>query len=142
MVNRLVSVIQKHTTLGPGTKAKAHQKTDKRKRGDVAEDLALAYFQQRAFELIARNFNCRLGELDLVMSDQDYLVFIEVRHRKSHLYGGALESITPSKQAKLRRAAEVYMQSTKTPDCPCRFDILCLTGNLNKPDYQWIKNAF
>lgn len=76
------------------------------------------------------------------MQDQDYLVFIEVRHRKNLQYGGALESITPSKQAKLRRAAKVYLQTTKTHDCPCRFDILCITGNLQKPEYQWIENAF
>lgn len=148
MVARLVSAIQKHMTQKPGTRTRAKtkdhvgRKTNKRQRGDDAEDLALTYLQAQGFKLIERNFNCRLGELDLVMQDQDYLVFVEVRHRKSHQYGGALESITPAKQAKLRRAAEVYMQSTKTIDCPCRFDILCVTGSLHTPDYQWIKNAF
>lgn len=76
------------------------------------------------------------------MSDKDYLVFIEVRHRISSNFGGALESITPAKQAKLRRAAEFYLSQTKNRDCPCRFDILCINGNLRKPEYQWIENAF
>ena len=76
------------------------------------------------------------------MRDQEYLVFVEVRHRKNTQYGGALESITFSKQAKLRRAAEVYLQNIKTRDCPCRFDILCITGSLQRPNYLWIENAF
>ncbi len=76
------------------------------------------------------------------MRDYDYLVFIEVRYRVSTNYGGALESITVAKQNKLRRAAEFYLQRTKTGDCPCRFDILCVSGNLRKPNYQWIENAF
>jgi putative endonuclease len=134
--------IQKHTTQKLGIKAKTKAKTDKRQRGDFAEDLALAYLQEKGFSLVTRNFNCRLGELDLIMLDDDFLVFVEVRHRKTSHFGGALESITPSKQAKLRRAAEVYLQTTKTPDCPCRFDILCLTGNIQQPEYQWITNAF
>lgn len=76
------------------------------------------------------------------MLDQEYLVFIEVRHRLSSNFGGALESITPAKQTKLRRAAEFYLLSTKNNDCPCRFDILCVNGSLHKPEYQWIENAF
>ena len=117
-------------------------KTEKRTRGDYAEDLALNFFIGHGFKLVERNFNCKLGELDLIMLDRDYLVFIEVRYRVSKNYGGALESITPAKQAKLRRAAEFYLLRTKNGDCPCRFDILCVSGNLRKPDYDWIDNAF
>jgi putative endonuclease len=110
--------------------------------GDLAEDLALSYLNQQGFKLEERNFNCRYGEIDLVMWDRHYLVFVEVRYRASSIYGGALESIDNFKQAKLRRAAEFYLVHTKRTDCPCRFDILCLNGNLNKPDYEWIANAF
>ena len=142
MAIKLVSIIQKHTTPPHGTKIKANRKTDKRQRGDIAEDLALVFLQKHGFKLFERNFNCKLGEIDLIMQDQEYLVFVEVRHRKSTRFGGALESITASKQTKLRRAAEVYLQNIKTRDCACRFDILCITGSLQQPDYQWIKNAF
>lgn len=117
------------------------RRTAKRTRGDLAEDLALKYFSARGFELVQRNFNCRLGEIDLIMLDQKSLVFIEVRYRTSSQFGGALESITPAKQAKLRRAAQMFLLATKNSDCPCRFDILCVSGNLRKPDYQWIENA-
>ena len=76
------------------------------------------------------------------MNDCDCLVFIEVRHRLSNAFGGALESITLSKQEKLRRAAQLYLLQTKNNDYPCRFDILCVNGNLRNPMYQWIENAF
>jgi len=110
--------------------------------GDHAEDLALSYFKNKKFSLEQRNFHCRYGEIDLIMWDQEYLVFIEVRHRASFDYGGALESIDHIKRSKLRRAAEFYLVSTKRNDCACRFDILCVNGNLNNPDYEWIANAF
>lgn len=110
--------------------------------GDLAEDLALNYLEHRKLILEQRNFNCRYGEIDLVMWHQDYLVFVEVRYRASKNYGGALESIDHFKQAKLRRAAEFYLVRTKRNDCACRFDILCVNGNLNNPDYEWISNAF
>lgn len=142
MATTLVSTIKKLSSNARKIKIDGKKKTDKRQRGDLAEDLALAFLEKNGFKLIQRNFNCKLGELDLIMQDQDYLVFVEVRHRKSNQFGGALESITVSKQNKLRRAAEVYLQSIKNHDSPCRFDILCLTGCLSKPDFQWIKDAF
>ncbi len=110
--------------------------------GDHAEDLALHYLQAKSFTLEERNFNCRYGEIDLIMRDKDYIVFVEVRYRASLQFGGALESIDQFKQAKLRRAAEYYLVKRKSNDCACRFDILCVNGNLNKPDYEWIANAF
>jgi len=121
---------------------KKSNKTPKMASGDHAEDLALKFLKQKKFKLEQRNFNCRYGEIDLIMWDQEYLVFIEVRYRASLNYGGALASINYAKQTKLRRAAEFYLLSTKRSDCACRFDILCINGNFNNPEYEWITNAF
>jgi len=133
--------INKTACAGNDEKAAA-KKTPKMVSGDLAEDLALDYFAQQGFTSETRNFHCRYGEIDLIMWDQEYLVFIEVRYRASYGFGGALESINYFKQSKLRKAAEFYMLRTKRTDCACRFDILCITGNLNKPEYEWIANAF
>ena len=113
-----------------------------RATGNRAEDLAARYLRKHKLKLVERNYLCKVGELDLIMLDGEYLVFVEVRHRRDHHFGGALESVDQFKQAKLRRAAEHYLQATKTTDCPCRFDILCVNGNLNQPEFDWIKNAF
>jgi len=110
--------------------------------GNRAEKLARKFLKQNGLKPHLENYHCRYGEIDLIMIDQDYLVFVEVRHRKSQDFGGALESVDHRKQAKLRRTAEHYLTRFKKSDCPCRFDILCVNGDLNQPDIDWIKNAF
>ena len=111
-------------------------------RGNRAENLALKFLKKQHLKLVERNFNCRYGEIDLVMQDADYLVFVEVRYRKDQRFGGALASIDERKQGKLRRSAEHYLIRHKKTDSPCRFDILCATGSINRPTFDWIKNAF
>lgn len=110
--------------------------------GNRAEKLAVKYLEKRGLRLRQRNFSSRYGEIDLIMQDADYLVFVEVRYRKSQQFGGALASIDTRKQGKLRRTAEFYLISNKSTDSPCRFDILCVDGDLSNPIYDWIKNAF
>ena len=110
--------------------------------GNRAENLALKYLRRAGLTLEQRNFNCRYGELDLVLRDEDVWVFVEVRYRKDQRYGGALESVDHHKQQKLRRAAEFFLIKHKLTDAPCRFDILCVAGSLSKPTFDWIKNAF
>lgn len=116
------------------------KRTEKRIKGDDKERLAEDYLAAKGFFLIERNFLCKGGEIDLIMKDQDYLVFIEVRYRENNEFGGALESITVGKQRKLRRAAEFYLlqQFGNTPP-PCRFDVVGIEG---KNKLEWIKNAF
>ena len=110
--------------------------------GNRGEKLALKYLKQQGLRLFEKNYHCRYGEIDLIMWDNDYLVFVEVRYRKNANFGGAISSINQNKQDKLRRSAEDYLIRTKNNATPCLFDILCLNGDLSKPEYQWIKNAF
>ncbi len=110
--------------------------------GNRAEKLATKFLQKQGLKLIEQNYRCKLGEIDLVMAHQDYLIFVEVRHRKSTNYGGALESIDFRKQEKLRKTAEHYFLKRKTKDCPARFDVVCVDGQLTNPEYNWIQNAF
>ena len=110
--------------------------------GAEAETIALHYLQARGLTLLARNYYSRFGEIDLVMQDQSHVVFVEVRHRHKAAFGGALESITPSKQRKLRNTATIYLLQHFTTQPPCRFDIICLQGGLTSPEIQWLNNAF
>lgn len=106
--------------------------------GQSAESRAEAFLQSRGLKLLARNWRCRFGEIDLVMQEGATLVFIEVRLRNRSDYGGAAASVTPAKQKKLLAAARQYLATLKTLP-PCRFDVVALTGDA-PPD--WIKNAF
>jgi putative endonuclease len=116
------------------------KRTEKRIKGDDKERLAEDYLVAKHFTLIERNFLCKRGEIDLIMKDQDYLVFIEVRYRETQEFGGALASITAGKQKKLRRAAEYYLlQHFGNTPPPCRFDVVGIEG---QDEIMWIKNAF
>lgn len=118
-----------------------------RLRGINSEHLALCWLRDQGLLLLARNYRCKGGEIDLVMRDQDTLVFIEVRYRYWDQYGGSLESVDWRKQKKLLLAARHFLMCHKQfQHMPCRFDVLAgkpgnNTGNVNKPDWQWIKNA-
>jgi putative endonuclease len=124
---------------------KDDKRTPKRIKGDNKERLAEEYLVAKGFSLIERNFLCKAGEVDLIMKDpatkgQEYLVFIEVRYRENNEFGGALASITPSKQRKLRRAAEFYLlKNFGNNPPPCRFDAI---GIEQQDKLEWIKNAF
>lgn len=119
------------------------QPTPQQIKGEAAEQLAADILQQQGFRLVQRNFSCKAGEIDLIMQDQQHLVFVEVRFRKNHLYGGAAASITPAKQLKIRRAAQFYMTRLNHQP-PCRFDVMAMT--LDSKGHiiceNWIPNAF
>jgi putative endonuclease len=108
-------------------------------RGVQAEQQALAFLQKQGLLLICQNFYCRFGEIDLIMSDQGTLVFIEVRYRKNQDFGGATASITPQKQRKLIKTAKHYL--SQLDDEPyCRFDVIAISESAIQP--QWIQDAF
>ena len=111
-------------------------RTDKQKRGAAGEDEALAYLLDQGLLLVERNFSCKAGEVDLILSDGAALVFVEVRARASSAFGGAAASVTPAKQRRLLLAAQFYLQRYRQPPA-CRIDVLAIDGG----KINWIKNA-
>ena len=111
------------------------------KLGQLYEKLALAYLQQQGLQLVQQNFQCKAGEIDLVMRDHDCLVFVEVKYRASAAYGGALAAVTRSKQQKLLRAVQYYQQLHRLTQQPCRIDVLAIEGQAPY-QYNWLQNAF
>lgn len=107
--------------------------------GDNAEIIAERYLESRGLKLISRNYRCRFGEIDLIMQQGNMIVFIEVRMRSHLQFGGAAASITPSKQQKLIRTAEHFLQ--QHGNTACRFDAI-LMSKLNTDQIEWITNAF
>jgi putative endonuclease len=108
--------------------------------GAEAEDLALRFLQDRGLRLLARNYRCRFGEIDLVLQDGKTTVFAEVRLRKSSSFGGAAASVTGAKQRKLIATAQHYLAGRHDAP-PCRFDVIALDG-LDGARMEWIKDAF
>jgi len=110
--------------------------------GQQAEQWAECYLQQQGLVLITKNYSCRRGEIDLIMQDQQALVFVEVRYRNSSTFGSALESVDRKKQAKLIFTAEHYLQQQESSFTAYRFDVIAITHKNNKPSITWVKDAF
>lgn len=113
-------------------------------RGDAAEAQARQYLEQHGLCLLAQNWRCRVGELDLVMLDADTVVFVEVRYRRHSAWGGAVESVDARKREKLSRAAQHFLQQeARWAKYPCRFDVIAITADSQAPaQLNWIQNAF
>lgn len=111
------------------------------KTGQLAEQRALDYLTQQGLKLVTRNYHCRLGEIDLIMRDAMYLVFIEVRARANNDFGGGLASITYAKRQKIIKTTSYYLLTHKLSDQqPIRFDVVGIEGRSG--ELLWIKDAF
>ena len=100
---------------------------------------------RQGLKVLTRNFTTPFGEIDIIALDGDAIVFVEVKSRSSNDYGYPEDSVTRTKQAHLRRAAELYLKRYGLPDTtPCRFDVLALTGPPDGGDWETVhlENAF
>jgi putative endonuclease len=113
---------------------------DKKITGDAAEAIAANFLARHGVKVMAQNFRCRFGEIDLIARDGDTLVFVEVRMRQSSQFGGAGASITVAKQRRIALAAEHYLSQLKHVPA-CRFDAILL-NKLDIDNVEWIKDAF
>lgn len=116
---------------------------NRRKLGFLWERKAEAFLRKNGLKTIQRNFNCRCGEIDLIMEDQEHLVFVEVRYRRLTGYGSAAETVGFKKQARIIRAASLYLAKfPRLATIPCRFDVISVDNQQGKSNINWIKNAF
>jgi putative endonuclease len=106
--------------------------------GNKYEKLALRHLQRQGLKLIQTNFRSKLGEIDLIMQDDNQIVFVEVRYRSQLHYGNSLETVNLNKQQKIIRTALFYLNE-RTEMQSCRFDVIAFSPN---QQVKWIKNAF
>ena len=118
---------------------RAAERAKRAQLGVRAEDLCADLLRKAGLRLLARNWRCRHGEIDLVAEEGGTLVFAEVRYRRDARFGGAAESVTSAKQGRLIAAARLYLM--RRPEADCRFDVLLL-DSLESGRIRWIRNAF
>lgn len=112
---------------------------DKRKAGASREALAAEYLEVQGMHVRERNFRCRQGEIDIVGDHAGYLVFVEVKYRRTEAFGSAPEAVDLRKQHKICRAADYYRYLHGLgDDCPVRYDVVAVQGK----EIRWIQNAF
>ena len=110
--------------------------------GKTGEDLACRELERRGYAIVARRYRRRHGEVDIIARDGTTLVFIEVKARDGRAFGEAVEAVTPIKRRRLARLALDYMTRHRLVDCPCRFDVVAIQMDGERPVVEVYRNAF
>lgn len=115
--------------------------------GRLGESEAAKILKKQGYKIIEKNYRVRGGEIDIIARDGEYTCFVEVKLRKSNDYGTPAEMITPTKRARLIKAAQCYCAQKRLTDCPLRFDAVLINGEeingkLKIIHMEVIKNAF
>ena len=103
--------------------------------GAWGEERAAKYLKKQGYRILERNYSCRFGEIDLIVSDRAYLAFVEVKLRKSDAFARAAEFVDYHKQNRLRMAAELWLSQHETELQP-RFDVV----EIYAPEGEQTKN--
>ena len=111
--------------------------------GDLAECAAAHMLDTAGLKLLAKNVRYAFGELDLVMQDGNTVVFAEVRYRRDSTFGDGLMSVTRNKRQRIARAAQAFLnENSGLLSFPCRFDVIAISGALERAKFDWQTAAF
>ena len=121
-----------------GQRMKRSVKQNNRKVGTDYEQAVGYYLEQQGYQILEYNYRCRLGEIDMIAADGEYLVFCEVKYRQDRKKGSPLEAVDLRKQKKIYQCAAYYLVEHGMEDVPCRFDVIGIEGS----KITHIRNAF
>lgn len=114
-----------------------------RQRGADWERRAESFLRRRGLKTLKRNHHCRQGEIDLIMRDGEFLVFVEVRYRRRTARGSGADTVGGIKQSRIIYAARVFLATRPIlADLPCRFDVISISGDSPNVQIEWIRGAF
>lgn|SRR5574344_2341012 len=114
-------------------------KVNKRVLGSEKERAAAVFLEQQGYRILQMNYRCRIGEVDLVARHGEYLVFVEVKYRKTDRSGSPEEAVTLAKQRKISKVCAWYLRENHLSlDTPCRFDVVAVS----QEEVRIYQNAF
>ena len=113
-------------------------KSNTRNTGTSYERKAAEYLEQQGLVILKHNYRCRQGEIDLIAEKDGYLVFVEVKYRRTGQKGDPAEAVDYRKQKKISKVAEYYCWKKRKLNQPCRFDVICVLGQ----EIRHIEHAF
>lgn len=116
---------------------------DNKELGQFGEEYTASYLADKGYRILTRNYRTRYGEIDIIAMQDDTVVFIEVKARRSRIYGEPKEAVSSRKQQRLITTALIYLQENKWEEKACRFDVVevvFLANGTVKPHH--IENAF
>lgn len=110
--------------------------------GKESESLAVRYLKKNGYKILEQNYRNKIGEIDIIAKEKKTLVFVEVKARKTHVFGNPKWAVTPKKQRKISMVALYYLKATRQTHVKARFDVISLSLTKDNPQIEIIKNAF
>ncbi len=110
--------------------------------GKLGEDIACDELTRRGYEILALRYRTRLGEIDIIARHDGVIVFVEVKARVTNKFGGAAAAVTGAKQRRIGRMALEYLSRNRLFDRPCRFDVVALDFEGDRPRVEVYTHAF
>ncbi len=120
------------------TKPQVEGKHTNKKIGDYGEKLAVKYLEKHGYKILKTNYKIKIGEIDIIALDGEFLVFVEVKYRSTALYGMPNEAVDKYKREKIKRVAMNYLLQKDMLDAYVRFDVVQILGD----EIQLFQNAF
>lgn len=110
-----------------------------RETGSCKEQYAADYLRKKGYDIYTMNFRCKIGEIDIIAKDAEYLVFCEVKYRTTVNYGYPEEAVNYRKQNRIRQVSRYYMLTNNIDiNTPVRYDVIAILGK----ELKHIRNAF
>ncbi len=110
--------------------------------GNIGESLAVMTLKNKGYEILAINFTTRIGEIDVIAKDRNYIVFVEVKTRENLDFGYPREAVNFKKQQKIKLVATEYLKRNKKLEHNCRFDVIEIIGDKLNFECEHLENAF
>jgi len=110
--------------------------------GKESESLAVRYLKKNGYKILEQNYRNKIGEIDIIAKEKGTLVFVEVKARKTHVFGNPKWAVTPKKQRKISMVALYYLKATNQTHVKARFDVVALCSAKDNSQIEIIKNAF
>jgi len=110
--------------------------------GKRGEEVAIQFLKKNGYRILERNYVCKLGEIDIIAKEKEYLTFIEVKTRTSALFGPPQLSVTPSKQMQLSKAALCFLKERRLEEVKARFDVVAIVLGPKGEEIELIRDAF
>jgi len=115
---------------------------EKKELGKKGEALALRFLKKRGYQIIERNYVCKMGEMDIIAKEKDTLVFVEVKTRTSTTFGPPQLAVDPAKQMQLSKVALSFLKEKRLEDAKARFDVVAILLGPKGEEIELIRDAF
>ncbi|MFC1488805.1 YraN family protein [Thermodesulfobacteriota bacterium] len=114
----------------------------RQKFGQESESMAVRHLKKNGYKILEQNYRTKLGEIDIIAKDRDTLVFVEVKAKRTDLFGSPKEAVTHKKQVKISKVALLYLNATNQSNAKARFDVVAIISTEDSTSIEIVKNAF